>query len=203
MKRPHSPSAPRPRFRPPMRHRRDVRGLATLEWLLVVAAAGGFAAAMSAGLDGLIADQITPTQPDTRIAYVESRLTAARINDRAITSLAALHSARADDATERIGEAEAQLDKLRLDCEDMADAYPAAVRRAIWRWLPIPLADPPNGHDTPDDDTAQADADNPDEPDEDAAQADADKPDEPDEDAAPDRADNSGRWVCALSGTAG
>lgn len=186
MRRRHSPSAPLPRLRPPMRHRRDARGLATLEWLLVVAAAGGFAAAMSAGLDGLIANQITPTQPDARIAYIESRLTAARINDRAAAALAPQHSARADEATERVGEFESQLDKLRRSCENLADTYPAP-RQAVWRWLPIPLADPPTDHDTPDDDTAHADAG---------------KPDQPDDDAAADQADSNGRWVCAVTGPA-
>ncbi|WP_419838601.1 hypothetical protein [Candidatus Poriferisodalis sp.] len=179
-----SAAAPPPRPRPPTRRRRDARGLATLEWLLLVAAAGGFTASMSAGLDHLIADQITPTQPDARIAYVESRLTAARINDRSAAALAALHSARADDATDRISALEAQLDRFRHDCENLADAYPEAIRRAIWHWLPIPLAFPPTAHDSSVGNSAPARAD------------------EADDDAAADPTDVDGRWVCAVSGPA-
>lgn len=153
---------------------RGAGGFATLEWLLVVAAAGGFAAAMTAGVDQLIARQVTPPRADAHVAHVESRVAAARINDQASAALTAAHTASAAGNTDRLSALEAQLDALRHRCEALPEAYPASVEHASWDWLPIPLGTPAVVDDESD-----------------AA---------PGLDNVDDRAAIDGRWVCAVTG---
>lgn len=166
--------------------------MVTLEWLLVIAAAGGFAAAMVAGLDGLTADH-TAFTPREHSAHAASRTAAARINDRALAALIDHSAAQADGTPETADAAAARLERLRHECETLPAAYPAAVQHAHWHWQPIPaLTD--TGTDS------QSPAGTPEPPplsDEGADPAAA--PRQPDE---PGRTAAEGRWTCRLDGPA-
>ncbi len=167
--------------------------MVTLEWLLVIAAAGGFAATMVAGLDGLTADH-TAFTPREHSAHAATRTAAARINDRALAALIDHSAAQAGGAPEA-ADAAARLERLRHECEALPAAYPVAVQHARWQWQPIPaLID--NGTDS------QSPAETPEPPtpplsDEGADPAAATR--QPDE---PGRTSVEGRWTCRLDGPA-
>lgn len=117
---------------------RNASGLATLEWLLIVAAAGGFAAVMAAGLDQIIVDQ--GAQPaDVHGADVTSRIAVAHINDRAVATLAAIHAAQVSVDAKAVTAGQARLDRLRHECEVLDETYPSAIRLTEWRWQSIPI----------------------------------------------------------------
>ncbi len=173
--------------------RRNPAGMVTLEWLLVIAAAGGFAAAMAAGLDGLTADHtaLTPREHSTHAA---SRTAAARINDRALAALIDASAAQAGGAPEA-ADAAARLERLRSECETLPAAYPAAVQHARWHWQPIPaLTDVGTDSQFP---AGTPEPATPPLSDEGADPAAA--PRQPDE---PGRAAAEGRWTCRLDGPA-
>lgn len=139
--------------------RRGRAGTATLEWLLIIVAAGGFAAAMTTGLDRLVADHTDHT-PHTGID-ARPRIAAAHLNDLALAATAA--SPDPADGEDESGDTPAEtLERLRRECERLPDAYPATVTDARWQQLPAPpdtLGDPSSGrqHDQsdPDDGTSR------------------------------------------------
>lgn len=174
--------------------RRNPAGMVTLEWLLVIAAAGGLAAAMAAGLDGLTADHtaLTPREHSTHAA---SRTAAAYINDRALAALIDHSTAQAGGTSETADTAAARLERLRHECETLPAAYPAAVQHARWQWQPIPAltdvgTDSPPPAGTPEPPTPPLS-------DEGADPAAA--PRQPDK---PGRTAAEGRWTCRLDAPA-
>ncbi len=189
----HRPVPQRRRTRLPSDpRRRDPAGMVTLEWLLVIAAAGGFAAAMAAGLDGLTADH-TAFTPREHSTHAASRTAAARINDRALAALIDHNAAQADGTPETADAATARLERLRHECETLPAAYPAAAQHAHWQWQPIPAltdsdtdSQPPAG--TPEPPPLSDDGADP-----------AAAPRQPDE---PGRTAAEGRWTCRLDAPA-
>lgn len=115
--------------------RRGSRGMATLEWLLIIAAAGGFAAAMTAGLDRLTADHTAQTPPSSS-DDARPRIAAARINDRALAATTAGRDAPDNNSPDPRDTLIAALDGLRSECELLPRAFPDAVTAAHWAWLP-------------------------------------------------------------------
>lgn len=118
---------------------RGSAGLATLEWLLVIAAAGGFAAAMAVGLQGVI-DDASPAGADAGARLVDAGIDAARISDDAVAALAALEIASGDP--EQAAIAQARLDTLQQRCETLRTAHTDAVESADWAWLSVPVEIP-------------------------------------------------------------
>lgn len=127
--------------------RRSNAGLATLEWLLVITAAGGFAAAMTAGVDRLIADRTARPPADAPAARTAARIHAARINDRSAEALAAVHLAASAGDTQAAEAASARLERLKHACQDLPRQYPDALTSAAWEWQPIALPQPPAAPD--------------------------------------------------------
>lgn len=151
MSTPRSRSTATRRRRPAVRHepgmpqrtprRRDSAGLATLEWMLVIAAVGGFAAAMTAGLDRLIDDH-TGSGTHSHDTYTASRIAAARINDRAARALTAAHAAKAADDMYPVDALAMRLDELRRECESLPRSYPRSVSASRWERLAAGAAAP-------------------------------------------------------------
>jgi len=166
------------------RHRGNA-GMATLEWLLIIAAAGGFAAAMTAGLDHLITDQTASPPADTPAAHTAARIRAARINDRSVEALTAVHAATSVDDTQAAVAASARLERLKHACEDLPRLYSETLRGTSWHWQPIALPQPPT---TPD----GAQTEN-----EPGTQGETENGSDPGTGGEP-AAD--GRWVCSLNG---
>ena len=135
---PQAPSTRRgePAHEPRRVPRRSTAGLATLEWLLVIAAAGGFAAAMAVGLGGLI-DDATVVNDDADARLIDAGIAAARISDNAIAALIALEGSAGDPEPEAA--ARARLDTLSGQCETLKSAYPDVVGSADWAWLAVPV----------------------------------------------------------------
>ena len=121
----------------PPRH--DLAGLATLEWLLVIAAAGGFAAAMTVAFQNLLDDASrTPLDPGGRL--IDAGIDAARISDEAITPQIVLETSTDDTA---LAEARATLATLGRHCKSLASAYPDTLAAASWTWDAVPIDIPP------------------------------------------------------------
>lgn len=123
----------------PPRH--DPAGLATLEWLLVIAAAGGFAAAMTVAFQNLL-DDAARTPPDPAGRLIDAGIDAARISDKAITPQIIAETSDDDTA---LADAHATLATLERHCEDLPSAYPDTLAAASWTWdtVPIDIAPPP------------------------------------------------------------
>ena len=119
---------------------RDTAGLATLEWLLVIAAVGGFAAAMAVGFGGLIDDART-VGDDADTGLIDAGIAAARISDDAIAALIALEHASGDP--DQSAAAQARLAALAQRCHSLASAYPDAITSADWERLTVPVELPP------------------------------------------------------------
>ncbi|MYJ47894.1 MAG: hypothetical protein F4070_09695 [Acidimicrobiales bacterium] len=139
------PEAPNTRHTGPLRMARvaPVRGsagLATLEWLLVIAAAGGFAAAMAVGFGGLIDDART-VGDDADTGLIDAGIAAARISDDAVAALIALEHASGDP--DQSAAAQTRLAALAQRCRSLASAYPDAVTSADWERLTVPVEVPP------------------------------------------------------------
>ncbi len=174
--------------------RRRQAGTVTLEWLLVIAAAGGFAAAMVAGLDGLTAGHTAFTHRE-HSTHAASRTAAARIDDRALAALIDHSTAQAGGTSEAADTAAARLERLRHECETLPAAYPAAVQHARWHWQPIPAltdsgTDSQSPAGTPEPPTPPLSDERPDP---------AAAPRQPDE---PGRTAAEGRWTCRLDAPA-
>lgn len=118
--------------------RRGLAGLATLEWLLVIAAAGGFAAAMSVAFQSLL-DEAARTPPDPRGALIDAGIDAAAISHEAIGPQTAL-AGSPDGSTQ--ADARAALAALRRRCENLRSAYPDTVASAAWTWDTTPIETP-------------------------------------------------------------
>ncbi len=129
---------------------RDAAGLATLEWLLVIAAAGGFAAVMAVGFQGLI-DDATAIGDDADARLIDAGITAARVSDEAVAALIALETSSGDP--ERTAVAQAALTALAQRCESVETAYPDVVESANWVWLTVPVEIPTPASAAPDDGT--------------------------------------------------
>ncbi|WP_419839553.1 hypothetical protein [Candidatus Poriferisodalis sp.] len=119
---------------------RSLAGLVTLEWLLVVAAAGGFAAAMAIGFHALIdqtasAHHSADADADADARLIDAGIAAARISDNAIAALIALEHASGDPGREAA--AQARLDTLSAQCETLETAYPDVVGSADWVWVAV------------------------------------------------------------------
>lgn len=126
---------------------RDSAGLATLEWLLVIAAAGGFAAAMAVGLQGVI-DDASRADVDAGARLIDAGIDAARISDDAIAALIALEISSGDP--DQAAVAQARLDALQQRCETLQTAHPDAVESADWAWRTVPVEIPSEENaDTP------------------------------------------------------
>ena len=111
---------------------RSCAGFATLEWLLVIAAAGGFAAVMSVAFGALIDDASrTAEGPETDL--IEAEIAAARISSSAAEVQVSL-ALSADEPAQSI-RAQAQLDELQQQCDRLADSYPDIVRESEWVWI--------------------------------------------------------------------
>ncbi len=123
----------------PAGRRRDDCGLATLEWLLVIAAAGGFAAAMAVGFQALI-DDTTELIEDPHAAMIEAGIAASRISHDAAAAQTALQASPGDPR--QATAAQAALAALAQQCESVATAYPDAVTSADWVWLAVPVETP-------------------------------------------------------------
>ena len=115
---------------------RSLAGLVTLEWLLVVAAAGGFAAAMAIGFHALI-DEAASADDSADARLIDAGIAAARISDNAIVALIALEHASGDP--ERTAVARARLAALSGRCAAMEAAFPDVVGSADWVWLAVPV----------------------------------------------------------------
>lgn len=160
---------------------RSTTGNATLEWLLVIAAAGGFAAAMIAGLDRLAADSTAIAAPDGH-THAAPRIAGARINDRALAALLDMRAAQAAGKPEQADAAAERLKRLRRQCEALPDTYPDAVRHARWQWQHIPAPSGTTGTDP--------------QPNADENGSALDQP------GQPDRTAGDGRWTCRLGAPA-
>lgn len=126
---------------------RDSAGLATLEWLLVIAAAGGFAATMAVGLQDVI-DDASPADVDADARLIDAGIDAARISDEAIAALIALEISSGDP--DQAAVAHGRLDALAQRCETLQTAHPDAVESADWAWRTVPVEVPSqNDADTP------------------------------------------------------
>ncbi|WP_419907676.1 hypothetical protein [Candidatus Poriferisodalis sp.] len=121
--------------------RHDLAGLATLEWLLVIAAAGGFAAAMTVAFQHLL-DESARTPVDAGGRLIDAGIDAARISDEA-TAPQIVAETSADDTA--LADARAALATLERHCEDLPSAYPDTLAAASWTWntVPIVIAPPP------------------------------------------------------------
>ena len=128
--------------------RRDTAGIATLEWLLVIAAVGGFAAVMAVGMHGLI-DDATFRGDDADARLIDAGIDAARISDDAVAALIGLENP--SGAPERQAIAQARLSALEQQCKRLATAYPDAVESADWAWLDVPIELPPTPTPAPND----------------------------------------------------
>ena len=118
---------------------RDLAGLATLEWLLVIAAAGGFAAAMAVGFQGLI-DDASSADDNATTKLIDVGIAAARISDDAVAALIALEDSSGNP--EQTAVARARLDALAQQCQALETAHPEAVESAEWAWLAVPVEIP-------------------------------------------------------------
>lgn len=116
--------------------KRSLAGLVTLEWLLVVAAAGGFAAAMAIGFQALI-DEAASVDDSADARLIDAGVTAARISDDAIAALIALQHASGNPG--RTAVAQARLAALSRQCAALEAAFPDVVREADWAWLAVPV----------------------------------------------------------------
>ncbi|MYE91335.1 hypothetical protein F4X33_20330 [Candidatus Poribacteria bacterium] len=106
---------------------RPSTGLATLEWLLVIAAAGGFAAAMSVAFGTLIDNTSRSAEmPDTDL--IKAGIAAARISSDALAAQTWL-ARPGTDSDQRI-HAQALLDELERQCNGLAADYPDVVKRS-------------------------------------------------------------------------
>lgn len=97
-------------------------GLASLEWLLVIAAVGGFAAVMAVAVQRLV-DDAADTAADPAVRLLEARVLAADLSKRAADAAAGnggldLH--------------ESLLAELRRRCERIPSSHPGAVSAAQW-----------------------------------------------------------------------
>ncbi|WP_419855380.1 hypothetical protein [Candidatus Poriferisodalis sp.] len=129
----------------PPRH--DPAGLATLEWLLVIAAAGGFAAAMTIAFQNLL-DDAPRTPPDPAGRLIDAGIDAARISSEAIAPQIIAETS-ADDTAQ--ADAHAALATLERQCEDLVSAYPDTLAAARWTWDTVPIDIPPPPTTVPDD----------------------------------------------------
>lgn len=118
---------------------RDSAGLATLEWLLVIAAAGGFAAVMAVAFGGIV-DDAGSVGGDADAELVDAGIAAARISDDAITALIALENSSGDP--DRTAVAQASLAELAQQCAALESAYPDAISSAQWTWTTVPVEVP-------------------------------------------------------------
>lgn len=118
---------------------RDAAGLATLEWLLVIAATGGFAAVMAVALQSVIDDAST-TGSDTDSRLIDAGIAAARASDEAVRALIASEASPGDP--QRTAAAQAALAALAQQCESIKTAYPDVVESADWTWQTVPIQTP-------------------------------------------------------------
>lgn len=118
---------------------RDTAGFATLEWLLVIAAAGGFAAVMAVGFQGLI-DDASAIGDDADARLIDAGIAAARVSDEVVTALIASETSSGDP--QRTAAAQAALSALAQQCESIETVYPDVVESADWTWQTIPIEVP-------------------------------------------------------------
>ncbi|WP_420439530.1 hypothetical protein [Candidatus Poriferisodalis sp.] len=118
---------------------RGTAGLATLEWLLVIAAAGGFAAVLSIAFRGLI-DEASRVAEDPLTAVVAAHIAAARISEDAVGAQISL--ARTADDPAQSARSQALLDLLAQRCRRLVAAYPGAIRHAEWVWIDVGITLP-------------------------------------------------------------
>ncbi|WP_419853875.1 hypothetical protein [Candidatus Poriferisodalis sp.] len=173
----------------PPRH--DPAGLATLEWLLVIAAAGGFAAAMTIAFQNLL-DDAPRTPPDPAGRLIDAGIDAARISSEAIAPQIIAETSADDTA---LAEAHAALATLERQCEDLASAYPDTLEAASWAWSTVPIdipAPPPTTAPTTEPTPTTA-------PDETAPTTVTLAPGTETTLGTGDAPQTSGRWVCRIS----
>lgn len=167
---------------------RPSTGLATLEWLLVIAAAGGFAAAMSVAFGTLIDDASRSAEmPDTDL--IEAGIAAARISSHALAAQTWL--ARPGTDSDQSIHAQALLDGLERQCNGLAAAYPDVVMRSEWAWTGIGIELPPATDTQPTEQTTEPPA----------TSAPTTVTSEPDSMPATDGGQpalTAGRWVCRI-----
>ncbi|MXW34805.1 MAG: hypothetical protein F4Z60_04235 [Chloroflexi bacterium] len=134
---------------------RPSTGLATLEWLLVIAAAGGFAAAMSVAFGTLIDNTSRSAEmPDTDL--IKAGIAAARISSDALAAQTWL-ARPGTDSDQRI-HAQALLDELERQCNGLAADYPDVVKRSEWEWTDIGIELPPATDMQPTEPTTEPDS---------------------------------------------
>lgn len=110
------------------RGRRD-SGLASLEWLLIIAAVGGFAAVLAVAVQRLL-DDAAETRADPAVRLLEAHVLAAELSSRAV---AASRSSGLDPNEPLFAE-------LRGRCERLASDYPSTISAAVW--VQVPATDP-------------------------------------------------------------
>ncbi|MYD34255.1 MAG: hypothetical protein F4W98_10315 [Acidimicrobiales bacterium] len=101
-------------------------GLASLEWLLIIAAVGGFAAVMAVAVQRLL-DDATETRAAPTVRLLEANVLAAELSSRAV---AAARSSGLDPNG-------ALFAKLRGLCERLASDYPDTISAAAWTQVPV------------------------------------------------------------------
>ena len=126
------PSSIRCRERPGSRLRctrprpsHPVSGLASLEWLLIISAVGGFAAVLAVAIYGVI-DDASEAPSDPAIRLIEADVAAAQIEAEA----AALDNEAGLESSNQL------LVRLEQRCEELQLTFPDVVQRTVWTAVP-------------------------------------------------------------------
>lgn len=121
----------RSRSRAPLRRSGLDSGLASLEWLLIIAAVGGLAAVMVVAVQQLL-DDATEVRADRSVRLLEANVLAAELS-----SQAAAVGAGSDSGPDA-----AVLAQLGKRCEQLAVNYRDAISAAEWTQAPRAVAAP-------------------------------------------------------------
>ena len=113
------------------RAHRGSSGLASLEWLLVVAAVGGFAAVTAVGVQRIV-DDTAQTPADPNVRKLEAEVAAAEVSGRAATALSGPGIQPGDPL----------FSQLQTDCEAIAELYPDAIADADWVTVTVQTDEP-------------------------------------------------------------
>ena len=122
MTRPRPPALAVPRRRAPARRAKAADGLASLEWLLVIAAVGGFAAVMATAAQHVV-DDAAETRTDPAARLIEARVHAAEISRQAVD---------VERNSDPAFDSSAALADLKHRCEQIGRNHPEAVAAAAW-----------------------------------------------------------------------
>lgn len=112
-------------------HHRPTSGLASLEWLLVIAAVGGFAAVMTVAIQQII-DNAAETRADPTVRLLQASVAAAELSDAATPV----------PGSDSLQPGAPRFAELRERCEEISDLYPDTVALSEWVSVTIDVDEP-------------------------------------------------------------